>query len=680
MKVLPSSVSLKRKHTSLKQESPLEQARRSWEAIRQLDCKALLDAGKMSNLPFPGIWVSNAWDRLPQDAQIVGVPDVKHVCDSWDYTDPGEGVMLIGSKGVGKSVRLRIFACIQYATLPKESRLLCVWNANAPVLNSMKRALLFTYAEEQDLVNEIEAIESLEGLGSFISRREIYAKETFSMLVDSAQTTDILTWAGEPQRDAEERQQRWQTLNDFLEGHRTIWGLSPKAYTAEAHLPHNVTRILIDEGFDEQTMQTFMNNSLLGSVLKSHPDRNHDINYYAGSYPWLLDRLDGWCWWCAWQKEEEISKMSSAHVRSTMSQKAAVALLGDPDLWDTVLWSLEQDMYVKAIHDDLQNLKVTQLCHSWEEMARLDSRYVLDVKSGMYCSLYIQHMYIDAVREHEQTLMKSQYGSWIGYCRYLLEHNALNWAEVGWACERLCTDVISKTGIKISKDLIIGRLPTQYFSRIPKIPDLCNGAGIIFIPKKFNFGSVDAVIIYQDTAGQLHFFGLQFTTSEKRHKHSEDEFMSVGAAEEWIPSVLQSSRDGIWKLHFVFVCLTSKGAQPKPERICKLRGNASYGVLSHTLHVASFHDVLDVNAEVCGMLMEIAGRREKEYADHAVAPPFPPLPSTTAWPLKLSEDQLKQLKVKQLRAIAADGGFNGTYRTRDLLVEAMKSQGLLLVE
>ncbi|KAI5081572.1 hypothetical protein GOP47_0001315 [Adiantum capillus-veneris] len=253
---------------------------------------------------------------------------------------------------------------------------------------------------------------------------------------------------------------------------------------------------------------------------------------------------------------------------------------------------------------------------------------------------------------------------------------------MGWVCERLCTGVVAKMGIQISDDLNLYNLKVQHFTRIPDVShaDMKVGYGIVYIPNRYNFGSVDAVIVYKDMLGNFHFIGLQFTTSLDRHKHSEEQFMNVAVLEKWIPSILQQLQG--WQLHYTFICMTSKDKVKCPSNIRQLKNGVCFGTVEHTLHVQSFADALGqhrVGNEVFQLLQEMTKKREEENAD--------PKPSTEEFlsqcifPVEYSSAAIKRVTGARLRSLASvSGKLNPDhYKTRDLLIDAMKSAGLLIV-
>lgn len=98
----------------------------------------------------------------------------------------------------------------------------------------------------------------------------------------------------------------------------------------------------------------------------------------------------------------------------------------------------------------------------------------------------------------------------------------------------------------------------------------------------------------------------------------------------------------------------------------------------------SFSDALGprkVGQDAHIVLVEMVQRREQEHSQDPAAKAFPPLPLPSAGPLRMSRMQLRQLRRAQLDSTAsANGKDPKKYRTINLLVEALKSEGVLLVE
>lgn len=678
------------------EEEPLEAARKAWAAIRRLSHADLLNPGQATCLPYPGL--GQPRKRPAAGIQIVGMKDVATMMEVWSLIPAGHSILLVGGKGVGKSVRLRIFACIQYTLLPQKSRLVCVWDMDSlrdHFFQCLVDAFLFTYAEEEDVVKEIQAIHSLEELKAFFVNRKKAHGETFSFILDDAQDLDVKTWYGEIHSDAKKRLEASLSLSGFLHGCRTLWGLSPKAYKFEREKLHprdDVSRLVCDEGFDKESIETFMSMSALGAVLQKFPARQTDVHYYAGNYPWYLHILECCCRDIALEKEVKACKadgmqMSKLEVHESMGLADIANILEDQEDWDAVLFAFANHNVLKGIRSSLEKLKITKPCHDLKQMACADPRYALDDEKGLFSSPFIESLYIVAFREKEHELDKTEIaGPWVAYSKLVLRRPVVNWTEIGWICERLCTDVVSRMGIVIGDGLTIGELKPEHFSGIPEISvgRLKLGHGFFFIPDRYSYGQVDGVVIYRDMSGQLHFVGLQFTTNQEKHTHSEEQFMSVSMIQEWIPDIILPSGKQTWKLHFAFICMTSRHAEYKPENLCLLKSGVCYGTLAHMLHVRSFSDALgprNVGQDVHNVLVEMAQRREQEHSQAPAAKPFPPLPHPSAGPLRMSLMQLRQLRRAQLDSIASASGQDPKkYRTINLLVEALKSEGVLLVE
>ncbi|KAI5057838.1 hypothetical protein GOP47_0027853 [Adiantum capillus-veneris] len=672
---------------------PLEGARQAWTTIRRLCHADLLDPRNATCLPYPGL--GEPRKRPTADIQIVGIKDVATMIRVWNRIPAGHSVLLVGGKGVGKSVRLRVFVCTQFTLLPHKSRLVCIWDMDSlrdHFFQCLLDAFLFTCAEEKDVVMEIQSITSLAELKAFFLARKKGHGETFSFILDGAQDLDVKTCYGEIHSDSKEAS---LSLAGFLHGCRNLWGVSPKAEKTERERLHpcdDVSRLVCDGGFDAISIETFMSISALGAVSQKFPDRQADVHYYAGNYPWYLHILDGCCIDIALEKEVQARKadgmeISELEEHEIMGLVDVANLLEDQEDWDTALFAFVNHHIVEGIRNSLEKLRITKPCHDLREIACTDPRYALDEEKGLFSSPFIESLYIVAFREKEYELDKTEIaGPWVAYSKLVLRQPVVNWAEIGWICERLCTDVVSRMGIGIGDGLAIGELKAEHFSGTPKVcvRRLKLGHGFFFIPNRYNFGQVDGIVIHRDMSGLLHFVGLQFTTNEGKHRHSEEQFMSVSMIQEWIPDIMLSSGKEVWQLHFAFICLTSRQAEFKPENICLLKGGVCYGTLAHTLHVRSFSDALGprkVGQDVHNVLVEMTQRREQEHSQDPAAKPFPPLPLPSAGVLRMSLIQLRQLRRAQLDDIASANGMDPKkYRTINLLVEALKAQGVLLVE
>ncbi|EFJ11581.1 hypothetical protein SELMODRAFT_426091 [Selaginella moellendorffii] len=261
----------------------------------------------------------------------------------------------------------------------------------------------------------------------------------------------------------------------------------------------------------------------------------------------------------------------------------------------------------------------------------------------------------------KQLLPRLGGGGGVDYCEVVMKEPVTNWAEIG-ICERLFTDVVSRLGIRIAPYLYISTVKAERFRTAPnllkKLP--AHGYGIVFFPSKFNFGDIDGAVV---------------TTSLDKHLHSADRFLSIQVIDQWIPSGLKE-----WKLHFAFICLTSKDEAPKGGSINQHRSGACFGV-PYTLHIRSFEDALAaLPTKELNLLRDIALNREEHYTTLAGCPPVPPAldVSAAAATVRLSPTDLKNLRKPQLNAIGISAGMDpDEHRNMKLLAAAMQAKGVI---
>lgn len=444
----------------------------------------------------------------------------------------------------------------------------------------------------------------------------------------------------------------------------------------------------------QEQRQNFLEHSVLGAVVEGRKQREGDMQLYAGFHPHFLDALDDACIKVASEKYQVDELIWTADGGSMiglndvkLSPTEITAALEDEEDWARVLHRFIENPPMSSIRKSAKKLEIkwaNSESLTIEQMIAEDQRYALD--ESHFCSDFVKQIYVEEL--HKKLPTSHEHGPWLSYAKLVIQSPESNWSELGWLCERLCDDVISRRGMRISTKLIVNRLSSQPFSSIPKPEDIrmhcmLPGCGRMYIPIRFNFGKVDAVVFYRDIDGQLHLIGLQFTTSQSKHQHSEDEFMSVNVLKQWVPDVVQLQQEGKIVLDFVFVCTA---LEPK-EKECKgtykeLRNGAGVGTVDHISHVIGFDYALEgrANNDVLNTLKDMARLREDRFSNlEGAAEPIAPPDINKG--IVFSKTDASRIKRAELDAYAIHAGVNPrAHPTRKSLLDELIRTRVIALE
>lgn len=248
--------------------------------------------------------------------------------------------------------------------------------------------------------------------------------------MDDVQDLDVETWYGK----VRPRSSVLVELEQIMARSNVLWGISPmggKIRNFKEKALRNVTILDLNHGFSGASMSTFLAQTCLGAVLKVCPEWLADVHYYCGCVPLFLYILDGYC------------RLYSEQVLPVMTDNVVelARVMEEPECWDAVMCLFAEDGYINTIQTSLRRRLAIVAEDTWytcQKMMTVDSRYALDTENGIFCSPFIEAMYIDAFREREHELDRSQIvGSWVPYAKLVLCGGAVNWSEMGWVCERL---------------------------------------------------------------------------------------------------------------------------------------------------------------------------------------------------------------------------------------------------
>ncbi|KAI5057880.1 hypothetical protein GOP47_0027895 [Adiantum capillus-veneris] len=419
-------------------------------------------------------------------------------------------------------------------------------------------------------------MQGLSDVQVFLRSREAMG-EKIVFLLDAAQAVD----KRRRKDDDVSLQSTRSWMVQILRNRRVIWVLSPadeRMVEFEEKIRDDTRVIHLDTSFVGDGMDGFTSHGILGLLMEK---RGKDISHYAGKHPLFLCALEECC------KTVAAAKMHIKH--EDVQREGAANLFREDEDWKDVINEFVDHKCIASIQVDIDRhlkLEEGETYHTVEKMISCDPQYALT--KNQFCSPFVERMYIEAFLAKERAASVTDCSLWVAYGEMLLSQPFMNWSELGWLCERLYGDVVSRLGIDIGANLSIGKLTLKRIRKVPRVElGLVPGCGILYLPVTFSFGHVDAIIIYRDVDGKWHFIGLRITTSLKQHVDSENEFMSYEVLKEW--NVL----DGVWNLHYAFVCLTEREwSEEKKANLTQLQHDVVVGIVAHSLHVITFETAL----------------------------------------------------------------------------------------
>ncbi|EFJ11360.1 hypothetical protein SELMODRAFT_426356 [Selaginella moellendorffii] len=370
-------------------------------------------------------------------------------------------------------------------------------------------------------------------------------------------------------------------------------------------------------GYKEQLHKFMQHASVLGAVVADDPYRRQLVEFYAAKHPLSLDILDRAC-----------------------IQIATKKLLGaqqvDLDVGPDGRWSWPPEL------PDLTPKEVGELLDSYEDWDSVISAF---------------QIYVEEFRSKEEDA-GGDHGPWVAYARMASRGAPLNGSEAGWLCEGLCNDVISRRGLTIDPSgLSLNVLSLTTFSTIPgdvATGMLRKGTGFMFWPIQYNYGRVDAVVFYRDTAGKLHIIGLQYTTCLEDHLHSGSEFMSIRELEKWYGSdILEATQKSQELCLFNDAASSSAGGCQAAAR-WKPRGHSAAQT-------------------PCYLFRSCTGRQGEKQQWCLPAALEPVLLAAHGSTIELSSSRFKKLTRYEANALALNAGIDPNAYTRNNILAGLKA-------
>ncbi|XP_024539841.1 uncharacterized protein LOC9660142 [Selaginella moellendorffii] len=417
----------------------VEEAREAVKTILDMNEDDVFIKGKSTLLPYPGI--GDPVNRPPVELNYVGRGNTLfELLGTWIS---GREVLIVGPKGIGKSSDFRAMACVLYKWLNtpddeenREKRMhlqlregvkyrpVFLWAETFLIdhVEATKNALLFSYLVDeirqvdgwQETEAAIASIVSMEEALGFIKERKKNKAEVFYFFIDGGEALDPSDFLGKPVYDHDAKSAAKKDLRVLLSaGTRICWCTSPKAgiLSRKNQLP-SFTYKRQKAVFDEEEYSTFSGNCVLGKL----PARRSSIEYYTGLVPLFLDAMSACCETVlrdlALAESDTLAGMPSwmqyGRRKTLQATDEMITMLNDEDeYWDRVLRAFTQHSEIDEVRKKASKIQVRGACRTDADIARLDPSYVLDASTGEYCSSYIKRIYLNVVREKEdsETLM-----------------------------------------------------------------------------------------------------------------------------------------------------------------------------------------------------------------------------------------------------------------------------------
>ncbi|XP_024514785.1 uncharacterized protein LOC9648904 [Selaginella moellendorffii] len=626
------------------------QAREAVKKILALEEDDLIDSGKLTSLPYPGMRRSPSSIRPPVDFNFVGKDTLDGLLREWHlgYTE----LVVYGPKGIGKSSEFRALACLLYQKLNTvkakqelRARVVFLWGITLlqDIVAALKDALLFSYLVDsvenvdgwQDVEAVIKAIKSTQDIISFISSRKGGSKpEIFHFLVDGGEKLDPADFLGKPVLNSEHLSAVGRHLQQVLAtGERVWWCTSSGASQAIQELPFYTYG---NEAFNNDEYSIYASDCILGKI----PARRASIYFYTGLVPLFLDVLCDSCnsVICETKLQSsfrdrklwERSGLAAAFLLDGDDEADASALEEEDEYWDAVIKTFCEHTELKAVSRKADRIVVQEDYLTDESMASLDPTYVLNAGKGQYCSPYIKTVYVKTVRSKEEVAKPHANGVWLAYAsRKLSDTSEIDWLCLGHLCEDVLASVIPKKGLVLGQLKVCGAICVETFNSIPSrtiksLVQLKPNSGYYYKPWERAFPDVDGVIVWVDEKGELHVVALQFTVNIDRHLHSADQFMSLASLKRWFPDIEEYVMDtastlqppvspSTVKLHFAFIGCSSRPGVCSSEKksTLKKRRRTVIGTPAYMLHVQPFDtdSIPGLSADDYKVLVDITQHR-----------------------------------------------------------------------
>ncbi|XP_024522045.1 uncharacterized protein LOC9630146 isoform X1 [Selaginella moellendorffii] len=554
------------------------EAKRVKARLRDVDFARLQAPGRSQTLPFPGLSTSAVGKRPPREFEFVGrsaYSDIMRLVIEEDPQSPTRGLLITGARGKGKSCMLRAVAV---ELVGRSQRAICFWYLDAcqDVLRQVQDSLLFAYSDSEEALAEIERVSSVESLSGFLEGRKA-AGDFIFFVSDDEENYDDQHKDGTSRRRAEAK--KW--LEALQRGcDVVIKTLSPEAHDVRVGASQ-MEEYELKDNFGEEEYSSFIRGTttVLGGMLKNHPDREEDVLLFAGKHPMSLFYLSSACD----EYVRDITGISCSRKRPRLKSFGMIdvqtgetrvyedpgkmeleGFLDDEQAWQAVLLKFKQGEPFKSIRKYIKDYRGPE--ESLRDPASVSKSFVSG--DGSFCTDFIYAVHLEAALERLKGLVFRS-PTFQAIVQGKLDDPDIIWSHIGWACEGFVAEAIMAVGLKFKQRV---RRPVELKSLngepVRLDPSQWEPFKPVYLkPGRYSFKYIDGVIAWVDEKGVLHFLALQVTVSPEGHTKTEYQFMQRAQVERWYTGPC------IW--YYVYLCPVKVESLEESRKASSSRGGSS---------------------------------------------------------------------------------------------------------
>ncbi|EFJ06307.1 hypothetical protein SELMODRAFT_430804 [Selaginella moellendorffii] len=557
------------------------EAERVKARLRDVDFARLQDPGWSQTLPFPGLSTSAVGKRPPREFEFVGRSaylDIMRLVLEEDPQSPTRGLLITGARGKGKSCILRAVAV---ELIGRSQRVISFWYLDAcqDLLRQVQDSLLFAYSDSEEALAETGRISSVESLSDFLEGRKA-AGDFIFFVSDGEENYGDQHEDGTSRRRAEAK--KW--LEALERGcNFVIKTLSPEAHDVRVGASQ-MEEYELKDNFGEEEYSSFIRGTttVLGGMLKNHPDREEDVLLFAGKHPMSLFYLSSACD----EYVRDITGTSSSRKRLRVKNLGVLDLrtgamdtrvyedpgkmdepegfLDDEQAWQAVLLKFKQGGPFKSIRKYINDYKGPE--ESLRDPASVSKSFVSG--DGSFCTDFIHAVHLEAALERLKGLVFRS-PTFQAIVKGKLDDPDIIWPQIGWACEGFVAEAIMAVGLKFKQRV---RRPVELKSLngepVRLDPRQWEPLKPVYLkPGRYSFKYIDGVIAWVDEKGVMHFLALQVTVSLEGHTKTEYQFMQRAQVERWYTGPC------IW--YYVYLCPVKVESLEESRKASSSRGGSS---------------------------------------------------------------------------------------------------------
>ncbi|EFJ06306.1 hypothetical protein SELMODRAFT_430802 [Selaginella moellendorffii] len=302
----------------------------------------------------------------------------------------------------------------------------------------------------------------------------------------------------------------------------------------------------LKDNFGEEEYSSFIRGTttVLGGMLKNHPDREEDVLLFAGKHPVSLFYLSSAC--------DEYVRDITGTSRKRRRLKSFGMIDVQTGAMETRVYEDPGKMDLEGFLDDEQAWQAVLLKFKQGEPFKSIRKYIKDYKGPE-----------ESLRD-PASVSKS-----FAIVKGKLDDPDIIWPQIGWACEGFVAEAIMAVGLKFKQRV---RRPVELKSLngepVRLDPRQWEPFKPVYLkPGRYSFKYIDGVIAWVDEKGVMHFLALQVTVSPEGHTKTEYQFMQRAQVERWYTGPC------IW--YYVYLCPVKVESLEESRKASSSRGGSS---------------------------------------------------------------------------------------------------------